>query len=551
MDEREQTYINLKENLRKFGKSALVRGTGFGKSYMLVRLCGEYKNVLFLYPNAKLKNEVMKNYNIIYNNGKGKIDYKSNVIGNITFMSYMKLIRLTDKDFKAMNYDLIICDECHRIGAERTKIALSHLLERNKTAHFVAASATPNRMDAFDVIDRFCDNINVYEYTLHDAFQAGLLQKPYYVFCTHNPKDKIKDDIKKEIQRQPHELTGVEVRALDKKVIEIANLYNVENIIRSGCLEVNEAGDYFKFICFFNDFSHIEDKSKEVVGWFKKAFPEHKINVLTITSKNKEQFENANKLNGLKAKSGRIDLIMCIDMLNMGYHLKDLTGIVMYRCTYSDIIYIQQLGRALSSGSSRPCIVFDIVDNIDRHSLFDSYDRSTVISIAERHKTEAIEAGTYKDTYEVVTNEGDVIAIPNNQYYDRETGTIKNKWWRDCNVLSPEDMISTGYEAQYKQLIKKVVAAPMLQRCKMAFANQFRFWCREHDLPFPITDKELREVYGYSREEFNDYFYNLVKNNQFNYPLGDAELLKKEGLDLIAKVWNLTADKIVAALGVA
>ena len=56
MDEREQTYINLKENLRKFGKSALVRGTGFGKSYMLVRLCGEYKNVLFLYPNAKLKN---------------------------------------------------------------------------------------------------------------------------------------------------------------------------------------------------------------------------------------------------------------------------------------------------------------------------------------------------------------------------------------------------------------------------------------------------------------------------------------------------------------
>lgn len=79
MDEREQTYINLKENLRKFGKSALVRGTGFGKSYMLVRLCGEYKNVLFLYPNAKLKNEVMKNYNIIHNDGKGKLDYESNV----------------------------------------------------------------------------------------------------------------------------------------------------------------------------------------------------------------------------------------------------------------------------------------------------------------------------------------------------------------------------------------------------------------------------------------------------------------------------------------
>ena len=237
-------------------------------------------------------------------------------------------------------------------------------------------------------------------------------------------------------------------------------------------------------------------------------------------------------------------------MLNMGYHLKDLTGIVMYRCTFSDIIYIQQLGRALSSGSDKPCIVFDIVDNIDRHSLFDSYDRSTVISVAERHKLDEIKAGTYKDTYEVKTNEGDIISIPKNQYYDKETGTIKNKWWRDCNVLTPEDFISTGYEATYKQLIKKVVAAPMLQRCKMAFASHFRFWCREHNLPFPITDKELREVYGYTREEFNEYFYNLVKENKFNYPLGDAELLKREGLDLIAKVWNLTTDAIVTTLGV-
>jgi len=84
MDEREQTYINLKENLRKYGKSALVRGTGFGKSYMLVRLCGEgYKRILFLYPQAKLRNEMVKNYKEM-NGTKG--------LENITFMSYMKLI---------------------------------------------------------------------------------------------------------------------------------------------------------------------------------------------------------------------------------------------------------------------------------------------------------------------------------------------------------------------------------------------------------------------------------------------------------------------------
>ena len=535
MDEREQTYQNLKSNLQKYGKSALVRGTGFGKSYMLVRLCAEYKNVLFLYPSVKLKNEVVKNCNVIY----GK------VLPQITFMSYMKLIRLDNYEIK---FDLIICDECHRIGADCTKVALTKLLSYNKDAHFVAASATPNRMDAFDVIDKFCDNINVYEYTLHDAFKDGLLKKPYYVFCTHNPKDKVRHDIQKEIKKQPHELTDMEVKALDKRVVEIANLYNIENIIRSGCKEISN-DNYYKFICFFNGFAHIEDKQVEVKKWFKKAFPDFKVNTLTVTSKNKEEFENANKLNNLKRKPNVIDLIMCVDMLNMGYHLKDLTGIVMYRCTYSDIVYIQQLGRALSSGNEKPCIVFDIVDNIDRHSLFDSYDRDTVISIAERHKMEEISAGTYTETYEVKTNEGDIISIPKNQYYDKETGTIKNKWWRDCNALEPEDFVSTGYEADYKKLIKKVVAMPMIQRCKMAFANHFRFWCKEHNLPFPISDRELKEVYGYSKEEFNAYFYNLVKENKFSYPLGDAELLKKEGLDLIAQVWKITADKVVEALG--
>lgn len=545
MNEREKTYQHLKDNLQKFGKTALVRGTGFGKSFMLVRLCSEYKSVLFLYPGKKLKNEMMKNYCLQNNINLFAIDYKSDTIGNIHFMSYMKLIRLTNFKF---DYDLIIADECHRIGATRTKTALTNLLNNNKKAHFVAASATPNRMDAFDVIDRFCDNINVYEYTLHNAFQDNLLKKPFYVFCTHNPKDKISSDIKKEIQKQPHELTNVEIKALDKKIIEIANLYNLENIIRSGVSEVRPNDNYFKFICFFNDFSHIKEKSNEVKKWFKKAYPNYRINILTITSQNKKTFENANKLNTLKRKPNTIDLIFAIDMLNMGYHLPDLTGILMYRCTYSDIVYIQQLGRALSSGADKPCIVFDIVDNIDRHSLFDSYDRDTVISITQRHKMEAIQNGTYQDTYEVTTNDGDIIRIPNNQYYDRETGTIKNKWWRECNNLQPSDFVTTGYEATYKQLIKKVVAEPMLQRCKMAFANHFRFWCNEHNLPFPITDKELRETYGYSKNEFNDYFYNLVKENKFEYPLGDAELLKQNGLDLIAKIWNLTTDKIVEVL---
>ena len=92
IDERQRTYEHLKKNLSVYGKSALVRGTGFGKSFMLVRLCGEYQKVLFLYPGKKLKTEMMKNYCTLNNMDLSNVDYKSDSIGNITFMSYMKLI---------------------------------------------------------------------------------------------------------------------------------------------------------------------------------------------------------------------------------------------------------------------------------------------------------------------------------------------------------------------------------------------------------------------------------------------------------------------------
>ena len=40
-------------------------------------------------------------------------------------------------------------------------------------------------------------------------------------------------------------------------------------------------------------------------------------------------------------------------MLNEGLHVEDISGVIMLRPTDSRIIYLQQLGRALSSDTSR------------------------------------------------------------------------------------------------------------------------------------------------------------------------------------------------------
>ena len=231
-------------------------------------------------------------------------------------------------------------------------------------------------------------------------------------------------------------------------------------------------------------------------------------------------------------------------MLNMGYHVGDITGIVMYRCTQSSIVYIQQLGRALSSGSYNSCIVFDIVDNIRRGSVFETYDKDTIErKVRQFNKIETQQKSDlhYNEETEIENND---------YYFDKQTNEYKHKWWRYANDITPQDIYGIGIVSKYKDLIRKTVAETMLQRCKIAFASHFRYWCDEHNIPFPITLKELKEVYGYDKTQFNEYFSNLVKNKKFNYPLGDAELLKQNGMDAIAQIWNLTTEKILYVLGV-
>ena len=159
----------------------------------------------------------------------------------------------------------------------------------------------------------------------------------------------------------------------------------------------------------------------------------------------------------------------------MGYHVSDLTGILMYRSTYSNIIYSQQLGRALSTGDAVPKVVFDIVDNIHRKSVYAILGErcSATQTLTEEEMAEYIEL-----VNRTLDKKPDGTPIPltaeettrlielrklMKQYKDNELGKINN------NTLYPEDLIVTGYEATYRELIAKTVAEPISMRCRQAW----------------------------------------------------------------------------------
>jgi hypothetical protein len=63
--------------------------------------------------------------------------------------------------------------------------------------------------------------------------------------------------------------------------------------------------------------------------------------------------------------SDHLKLLVCIDMLNEGVHVEDISGVILFRPTVSPILYKQQIGRALSANRRKDPVILDIVNNFD------------------------------------------------------------------------------------------------------------------------------------------------------------------------------------------
>ena len=120
-----------------------------------------------------------------------------------------------------------------------------------------------------------------------------------------------------------------------------------------------------KYIVFCSNIEEMKKRIAEAQEIFSKVNPNIKIyNVssddeLRRNQKELKRFEN-------DADEEKLKLMFSVNMLNEGYHLPDIDGVVMMRPTKSPTVYMQQMGRALTIGnlSNKPVII-DLVDNFD------------------------------------------------------------------------------------------------------------------------------------------------------------------------------------------
>ncbi len=111
---------------------------------------------------------------------------------------------------------------------------------------------------------------------------------------------------------------------------------------------------------FCKNKKHLREIKNTVIEWFKTAGFKN-INAYEVYS------DYENKDAEYKAfcddTSHNLKLMFCVDMLNEGLHLENISGVLLLRPTKSMIVFLQQIGRAIEANNANIPVIIDAVNN--------------------------------------------------------------------------------------------------------------------------------------------------------------------------------------------
>lgn len=352
-----ETIKNILEIYKTSNKCCAIQATGTGKTFLILRLLEIYndegKVAVIFAPNREIIKQTKKRM-------------KKFGLNNAIFYTYQKLARMTNEEISAMEFDLIVCDELHRTGAKTWGQKFEVLVNSHPDSKVFGVTATPLRCtDGRDMAEEYFDGNKACDISLAEALVREIIPvMPLYVSALYtfeeeyqNMSDKIEkgnNSVEEKAELQKELLAA-------KQQLEKAN--GVPEIIKKYITNYNG-----KYLVFCKDKKHLYAMKDVVIGWFREAGYNGKIfeypyySDSSAVRKNLENFEN-NKEEGLK-------LLFIIDKLNEGLHLEEVHGCILLRTTVSNIIYYQQIGRAIDAGSTEQRVILDLVSNFNSLKSF-------------------------------------------------------------------------------------------------------------------------------------------------------------------------------------
>ncbi|MCM1297068.1 MAG: Helicase associated domain protein [Muribaculaceae bacterium] len=254
--------------------------------------------------------------------------------------------------------DYIILDEFHRCGAQEWGRVVRQLLETHPQAKLLGLSATNVRYldNNRDMAKELFDGSIASEMTLGEAIVRGILSAPKYVTTIF----KYQQDLAL-LQQRVNNAKSPGVRDMNQKYLDALRraLEQAEGLEEVFARHITDKSG--RYIVFCSGYEHMQDMMALSKEWFASVSGD-----IHFYSAYSEDPATSKEFSQFKAdKSPALKLLFCIDMLNEGVHVKDISGVILFRPTISPIVYKQQIGRALTAGESKTPLILDIVNNFD------------------------------------------------------------------------------------------------------------------------------------------------------------------------------------------
>ena len=343
-------YESVVSMLAQTGKAAVVHPTGTGKSFIGFKLCEDNpdKTVLWLSPSAYIFKTQIENLEAT----------GAEVPQNILYFTYAALANMSEEEMAKINPGLAVWDEFHRAGSPIWGAAVRKFLSMYPNVPVLGLSATNIRYldNQRDMADELFDGNVASEMTLGEAIVRGILSPPKYVTTVYSytrDLERLARRVRHLRNKPQREKAEQYIEAL-RRALEMADGLDV-------VFDKNMTDRTGKYIVFCANKAHMDEMMEKTGEWFAKLDKHpHVYSVYADdpgASKSFAAFKSDDD-------STHLRLLYCIDALNEGIHVENVSGVILLRPTVSPIIYKQQIGRALSASKSKESVIFDIVNNI-------------------------------------------------------------------------------------------------------------------------------------------------------------------------------------------
>ncbi len=405
-----QAYESAVSLLSERGRAAVIHPTGTGKSFIAFRLCQDNlgKQILWLSPSERIFQTQLENLAAVTEGWQPE---------NVTFLTYAKLAQMataktpavtiaeaasavaTEQDsptstadpavlqeqreadrglqLSDLRSDYIILDEFHRCGARAWGEGVRKLLEQYPAVPVLGLTATAVRYldDQRDMAEELFGNCVASEMTLGEAIVRGIIKPPKYILCAYSYQAKLERyerrirNLKRRKAREDAErcLEKLRRRLGDAegigKIFEKYLSENPEGTGSSSPFEYSQKAEGpGKYLVFCSSYEHLLQMRECCRDWLKNIDADpHFYHYYTLDPETVKQFEAFKN----DKDEEHLKLLFCIDALNEGVHVEDISGVILLRPTTSPIVYKQQIGRALTASDSGVPLIFDIVDNVE------------------------------------------------------------------------------------------------------------------------------------------------------------------------------------------